>query len=196
MWGSWWLITLCAGREPQVSLAVSAEANELQIADGRLVFPFASGNEFFPIGIPTGNEGEYPLSPEAAIRSVASTRVQLVSRVPELVMPPRFNGFPQAARWRIHFESPVSVKLRSKDLLAQEVYIGRDGLDAANAIREYVPSDEQPPAFTFHFAPPPTFKESRASYHGRLGSGLLQAIVNRQSDSPVNFDLIWAGGAN
>ena len=62
-YGSYWLVTLCAEGTPQVSLAISAQATDLTIANGRIQFPFYYGNEFFSQGIPVGHQGEFPSTP-------------------------------------------------------------------------------------------------------------------------------------
>lgn len=64
--GPWWLVTLCDGGTPNLSVSVSAWATELRLEGGKIAFPPNSGAEFSAIGIPIGHVGEYPSSPERA----------------------------------------------------------------------------------------------------------------------------------
>lgn len=58
--GPYWMVTLCAHGDPQVSLAVSAWATDLKIVNGKIVFPTVSGNEFVAIGIRPNHAGGFP----------------------------------------------------------------------------------------------------------------------------------------
>ena len=123
--GSWWLVTYCDdGQRPTVSVAVSALATELRIANGKLTFPSVSGNEIFALGIPSGHQGEYPISPEAAVQIAADQTGVRVAKVPELVIPLTSDGPPQTARWRIALERSASFARSSDVVSSSEVFLG------------------------------------------------------------------------
>jgi len=192
-YGSWWLVTLCAGSEPQVSLAVSAEATELRIENGHIVFPFISGNEFFAIGIPPGHTGEFPMSPERAVVQLSGNHHALASTVPELRMPlPLKGGPPQASRWRITLDHSVNVVSGNHRLPTEDLFAGRG---SSETILEFIPAEDQPATIEFLYPPQLRPGESEASYQSRLQAETGRAVARRIPDMPVRFDALSNGGA-
>lgn len=104
--GPYWLVTLCAGVEPQVSVAVSALAQGVRIREGRLIFPKDGGGEFFAFGVPRGHGGEFPISPEMAALIAGEETGAKLTGPPRLVLPIHSEGIPQNAKWEIHLDRP------------------------------------------------------------------------------------------
>jgi hypothetical protein len=113
--GSWWLVTMCGkGGVRQVSLAVPAVANDLQIlSDGRLRYPeYSGGNYVLPLGIPK-HVGELPQEPERAVAALAQVAGRQVTGAPRLIAPPMRGAaiyqYPQMARWQVTFSVPATI---------------------------------------------------------------------------------------
>jgi hypothetical protein len=125
--GPWWLVGLCQGQQIAISLAVSALATDLSIVNGKIVFPIVgSGNEFFPMGVPSSWEGPVPKSPEHAVVEVGTTTGVRITKAPELVSPSPTRGSPQSALWGITLESAVVFRglSTSQETSLAEVYQG------------------------------------------------------------------------
>lgn len=102
-----WLVTLCgAGGQPEVSVAVSADAKSLQIVDGH-IRGLESG-EFNALGIPPYVR-EVPPAPEGVAAVVAHATSRHIGAVPELVLPPAPYP-PQLAKWRLVVDQPISAR--------------------------------------------------------------------------------------
>jgi hypothetical protein len=106
--GSWWLVSMCApGEVPTISIAVSALATDVSLEPTQFAVQAGNGT-FVPYGIPVKVVGA-PIPPEMAVQLAAEATGKRVSRVPELVLPP-YPWSPQAARWRIVLDAPVTLR--------------------------------------------------------------------------------------
>ena len=193
-YGPWWLVTLCAGGVPTVSLAVSAWATDLSIVEGKLRFPFFSGNEFFPVGIPVGHVGEFPSAPETAASTVASRSGRRITSVPELIMPYRESGIPQSARWRMSLESPSNaVASGSSDPLMNVRFAGV-ARSRSSDLQVSVAASKQPEGVTLVWGPAPQQGELRASYRGRQRALVKRTTLGRRAGSPIAFENVSNSG--
>ena len=103
--GSWWLVTLCDGKSPEVVVAVSLHDADLSIdARGWVVQPEPSGQNFLSIGIPRG--AVVPIPPEAAVVMAATESRARVASVPEFVMLPK-PAAPWLGAWQMEMEKPL-----------------------------------------------------------------------------------------
>jgi hypothetical protein len=193
--GAWWLITLCAGNTPQVSVAVSALATDLRIENGRIKFPASAGNEFVAVAIPVGHQGEFPSAPEGAAVRAAEFTGRRVTTVPTLIMSAYTEGLPQESRWEINLESSVRIRAASRgNVVTQTLYSGsiaeRDG---KASLVHYVAAAVQPATLSFTYPPATVFGETQESYQARLRNGLLNATATRRSDRPIKFEIVSGG---
>jgi hypothetical protein len=141
IYGPWWLVTLCdPSGTPVLSVAVSGFATELTVKSGHLVFPYHSGSEFFPLGIPS-RLGTLPLSPEKAVETMATSTGRLVSAPPRLIAPLPRDAAPQMARWQIALDRPVQAHaVKSQRVVRrQDYFIGRRWLSEPAAIQAPLP---------------------------------------------------------
>lgn len=134
--GPWWLVSFCAGGEPQMNVAVSAWNTDLKIVDDHLEFPKRAGNHFIPEPIPPNEKfrDSRLLSPSRAQQMARElTGLPPVGR-PELVKRP--NVKPQFAHWRIRLPSPARMKLRSETRTVErsEVFVGSNGPRAPGVV--------------------------------------------------------------
>lgn len=190
--GPWWLITLCEGAIPKVSVAVSAWATELTIENDRIVFPTNFGMEFYGHGIPLGHSGEYPVSPERAAVSTAQQTGRRVSSVPNLIADFRSRGHPGHARWGWQVEGSVAVRtLAGRSVSASEVYAGEAIPVSASPIL-FIPEASQPDTVLIESPPPGIFGESRESYEERVRTQTRIIRVARRSGVAALFDRIVA----
>ncbi len=120
--GPYWLVTLCDGSGPAISLAVSAYATDISLAGGTLHFPQFSGEEFKWVGIPAGSAG-LPLPPEDAVAAEFTQTGRRVAATPELVISGRSS--PQLARWHLRLDSAASVRTGRGIVSAIDVYAAR-----------------------------------------------------------------------
>lgn len=130
--------------EPMLTVAVSAYAIDVGIADGRLVFPASYGGEFSTFGIPPQESYQFPLSPEQAVKMVAEETGARVDSVPALIR----GGHPTSrgsARWRIHLDRDVSVRMRTSGevRVARVLFVGLDDEGPRRNVLS-VPSVRQP----------------------------------------------------
>lgn len=126
--GSWWMVSFCAGAEPQMSVAVSAWNTDLRIEDGALRFPEYSGNHFVPRSIPpeTTYDDIFLIPRGRALQMARQATGKKVAGRPELVMQP--NVMPQFAHWRVTLASPAKFRVEGRGLVErQEVFIGSHG---------------------------------------------------------------------
>ena len=187
--GPWWLLTYCdADGLPSVSVAISAWATELSMLDGILHFPSVSGTEFVAIGIPLGQVGEYPSSPEAAILKATGQTGARVSEVPELITPLPTEGPPQLARWRVTLERPSSVHARSGDRETRELFFGPSAVGEQKTI-ESVASATQPSTFDLPWSPLPAPGERYKDYAARVLNRQIGKVL-RRADAPVQLEPI------
>jgi hypothetical protein len=194
-YGSWWLVTLCeAGGLPAVSVAVSALATELSVVNGNLRFPMMAGNEFFPIGIPAGSVGEFPVSPETATALAAQQTGRRTTLVPELVMPVNTDGPPQAARWRLTLESPANVRTAALGALStRELFVGLRSVTSRGLVH-FVASPAQDAGVKLRWSPGPNPGESVTAYAARMDAELATTAVLRRADTPTRFESALPGG--
>ena len=190
-YSAWWLVTLCAGNDPQVSLAVSALATDLKIEKGKIVFPPIHGSEFFPAGIPVEHEGEFPMSPEAAAVRASKLSGVRVSSVPTLLMPSSAEGSPQEAKWTLALER--SVRMRSASARVVETAtifaaaeIQKRGFAAAY---DYLAAANQPPGETFQIPVMARVGESLEAYEARQrAEPPITGNARRQEGRPLKFE--------
>jgi hypothetical protein len=188
-YGPWYLATFCDGGDvPTVSVAVSAWATDIQVNGARLAFPAQSGNEFFPMGIPSGTIGEFPSSPENAA-TLAAQNGRLVAAVPELVMPINTIGPPQGARWHVTLDGPVSVHAASLGALdVRELFIGPPRVTRAGLAR-FVAQPTQPASVAVPWMVLTQPGEPFAVF--KQGSGQINVgTIPRRADTPVAFDAV------
>lgn len=127
-----WIITFCANGAPELSIAVSTMATDLQRNGNTIAFPKRAGGEFYIKGIPPDWEGGIPvLAPSAIVRAARATGRQ-VTGVPELFAPAS-HLIPQAAQWRVRLAP--SKLLDSADTSEEEVFAGLrlDGVPATGS---------------------------------------------------------------
>ena len=157
LFGPRWLVSLCdRGGEQQVSIAVSALATELNIANGQLIYGGDSqhGAEFEILGIPR-SLGELPISPERAVllaTDVAQPR--RIAKVHQLVVPVPGTGFPQTAHWQLDLESFVPLRVATADAsvtdrVVGQVLVGLKKFRKGNRVR--VAAAAQPSAVDFEW---------------------------------------------
>jgi hypothetical protein len=188
-YGPWWLVTLCEAQRPTVSLAISAWATDLTVSDKAIQFPPISGNEIFPVGIPQGHVGEFPIPPEEAVTIATGQTGQRVAGLPVLVMASRTDGPPQAARWRLPLESSTAVNgLRSGRLLVREVFVGNPDL-TRDAYAVFVAAPNQPTTVDLPWIPLPTPNEKWAYYRDRIVAGTRTTKVARRANMSTKFEL-------
>jgi hypothetical protein len=147
--GPYWIVTICDGQTPAVSLAVSAYATDLTLADGRVGFPKSSGEEFKWMGIPAGSAG-LPFPPEEAVAAMFAQTGRRVAAAPELVIPG--HSMPQLARWHLRLDSTALLRTKDGTVRQQDVYVGmRRAGDTLLA--RLAPT--QPDSVTFEWLSPP-----------------------------------------
>lgn len=119
--GPHWLVPLCSGSAPTVSVAVSA-LSDLTVVGGRIADPITQ--DFFSVGVRLA-DASGAVTPEEAVRLAAEASGKRVSEIPVLVMPPRPYA-PQLAAWQVVLESPVQVRgARSGETRqVRELYVG------------------------------------------------------------------------
>lgn len=105
--GSHWLVTMCDGASPVVSVAVSVFATGVQVRD-RTIVKDGDPNDFFSVGIRVG-VASVPMTPESAVSLAYAKTGARVNAVPELIMPPTPYA-PQIAYWRVPLERAVDVR--------------------------------------------------------------------------------------
>lgn len=124
--GSKWLVTMCSGAEPQLSVSVAAGAVDLRIRGNIIQFPSDVGNELYMKGIPNGWEGALIVGPETALKLAAEATGRRPDAVPELVAADP-HWIPQAAQWRIRLSDVPIASGRSSirsSSTAREVLVG------------------------------------------------------------------------
>ena len=148
--GPYWMVTLCDGQAPAVSLAVSAYATELTLANGEVRFPIPSiGEDFKWMGIPVGSPG-LPLPPEEAVATMFAQISRRVAAAPVLVIPG--NSIPQLARWHLRLDSTASFRTKNGIVREQDVYVGK--LRAGDTVLARL-APAQPDSITFQWLSPP-----------------------------------------
>jgi len=189
--GAWWMVTLCAGSEPQVSVAISALATDMKIETGAIRFPAFHGNEFVAVGIPVGHSGEFPLSPEVAVVRAAKLTGLRVKSVPELIMPAITEGAPQEAKWQMVLEAPAQLRTSKRgnvetDRVFSAVVVQRNGTPTS---ADYVANAEQPAGLEFQVPPILNLGESETSFEARYKAGIQTRFARRNPDRPIKFDI-------
>jgi len=193
--GPWWFVTLCERNTPALSIAVSAWATELKLSKGTIEFPRVAGNEFFPLGIPSGHLGEFPSAPEGAVTFAARNTGRRAVSVPELVMGVQRDGPPQGARWRIPLEGNAIVHSVRGDLTTNEVFVGSP-LPTKPGSAAFAPATAQPDGVQFYWTPTPNDGETVAAYVARAHTRVRIATARRRADTPIRFELASGLGGN
>ena len=149
--GPWWLIVLCGGGEPQLSVAVSAWNTDLEIVQDRLEFPRESGNHFIPRAIPVEltRKDIFLLSPERAAQMVRDIAGKEPAPSPDLVLVPFV--MPQYARWRFSMPTPTKVRSVATNAIkeATEFYVGSHQQTADGVVG--IASSSQRETYDFHY---------------------------------------------
>ena len=149
--GSYWLVTLCAGPEPQVSLAVSAKAG-MTLVNGNIRFGDDAGGEFFAYGIPKGHVGEFPLSPEAAAATIARKMGAQIVTTPRLILPMHADGFPQNAKWEVELNRDVVLDSGpTGNRATRRLAIGAILSKGKTEFATYAASEEQPTKVVYRY---------------------------------------------
>jgi hypothetical protein len=141
--GPKWIVALCAGKEPQLSVSVAARAVELRVHETYIDFPPASGSEFFAVGVSSSWEGALAISAESAAIMVARRCGVRVLEAPRLVgVDPGW--IPQAAQWMIRLETPVRIAGTSEEVSTVFVGLRLDGKAAVgvDAVIPQVPDSD------------------------------------------------------
>lgn len=192
LYGPWWLVTLCGGGErPQVSVAVSAYATELKIANGRLQYPAVSGHELRVLGIPSALSTGLPATPERAVEVAARASGARIAGVPQLVAAPP-TEYPQAARWSLRLERNVTLNAREPKGTAittrhvNDVFVGTSLFSAPN--QPQIAHADQPGSLQISFRAPAIgmTREQIAALPTKT------AVAVRRPDFPVRYMI--AGG--
>jgi hypothetical protein len=125
-YGPKWIVTMCAGDEPQLSVSVASLAADLRLKGNAVLFPANPGNEFYMKGIPPDWEGGLAVGPESALKLAAEATGARAAAMPELIAPnPRW--IPQMAQWRVRLSStPTAPGSARPDQIANvgEVFVG------------------------------------------------------------------------
>jgi hypothetical protein len=191
-YSSWWLVSLCGpSNTPTVSVAVSVYATGLRIVDGRLVFPFAQGNEFVMLGIPR-RLAELPVSPEDAVAGVATTSSALVTAVPVLEAPLPTEGMPQMARWHVVLDHPSSLRAVKGSTLHRraDYFFGRTYF--ADSATTQAPVLIQPQTVTVRWRPVPPEGSRRPAQP----PALLSVELGVKPGRAVAFEPVTAAGGH
>lgn len=123
--GSYWLVALCEGPRPKVSLAIAATAVGLTIEDGLIHFPPRPGNEFIPAGVPQHWNGATAETPEGAVAKAFPHTRKRIAGVPQLLAPNPAEGLPQSAYWQITLEDTTTLTGKSgRRANTQVIYVG------------------------------------------------------------------------
>lgn len=184
--GSWWLITFCdAGSVPSVSIAVSALATELTVTDGRIRFPFLSGNEFVPMGVPVGHQGEFPMSPESAVALIHGATGRRAAGAPELIAMTADAGTPHAARWRIPLDTAAAVVTGTEKREVRAIFVGvLPGKRAVTSFFVPVPGGAE---HEVSWNPPPAPGEHISQYESRISADHRTTTVRSLPGYPTRF---------
>lgn len=173
-YGPWWLVTLCQGGDPAVSVATSAYNTHLTITDGKLRYPAVSGNEFWIIGIPH-SLGHLPLSPEEAVRFASTATGVAIAQVPRLLAPLPRDGMPHMSRWQLTLERPVTargVSSRSAQVNTSVFVRRRTVRDSVTA---EIPASDGPETFNIRWTKPPTIGSKLSAWDRQEGSVIVRA---------------------
>jgi hypothetical protein len=137
-WGSNYVIPLNADGQQVAALSIAAHAVDLREQDGRVNVPTDGGNEFRVQGVPFELIEGLPVTPEYAVKFVATSFGTRVAAVPWLAKAD-VRWVPLAARWCVTLERPVAAMRRSDGSAIEvlEVYVGH-----YPALGEATPSDE------------------------------------------------------
>lgn len=150
--GPRWLVSLCApDGTSQVNVAVSAHNTHLTVVKGEIRWPVAKegdvfGGEFFSMGVPLAAR-ELPVTPERAVEIAAALTGRRVTELPELIVPAHESGPPQAARWRLTLDLPVTIGAREITIPfdVKVVYVGLTSyVDKAAEMMVPLSEEEQP----------------------------------------------------
>jgi len=143
--GAFFVARALYGNTPAVSVAVSVHASDLDVEDGILVFPAASGNEFASTGMPVQTGHAYPTSPERATEFAARLTGARVAELPRLILPERRDGY-EFARWQLVFDRQVTVVdvETGKPYASDTLFIGVTCSPACVSLALFVATPEQP----------------------------------------------------
>lgn len=125
-WGPHYIVPLYSEGVQAIALAVAAYATDLSLDDkGYVVLPTHAGNEFISSGVPWNLSVTVPLWPEQAAKRAAEATGARVTKVPRLIQPGQ-RWFPQASRWELVLDRPVTVKSRETGARrsTRTVYLG------------------------------------------------------------------------
>lgn len=190
--GPWWILTLCDGGAPSLSVAVSAWATELTIEQGRILFPTNGGAEFWGAGIPVGHVGEFPLSPERAAYSTSAQTGRRVTSIPYLVAGFNSLGNPHYARWQWRLDEVVSVDTdNTRGKVTRELLVGRSQA-VGRPETMFTAATVQLDTITLTSPPPLIFGESRESYEERVRTQTRKITVLRRPEIPVLLNVVTA----
>lgn len=175
--GPWWVVTFCASA-PQMTVAVSAWANDIRGSGNNLEFPRVAGNYFRPRSVPLSPEANrlFMIPMDFAILEIGR---RLGARIASAELVAAADVFPQYARWRVVLDHAVSVR-RPDDSIAQTnvLYFGYDpDQDGASAIM--IAAKEQRPPPIHYYQAQNHLGSPRASTVGRRLRPAYAAQVER-----------------
>jgi hypothetical protein len=143
--GPYFMVRMQDGDEPVLTVAVSAHATDVQIVDGRLVFPSVFGNEFAVAGNPIGSGFANPISPEAATMVAGDATGAKITKVPELRRPDwLFSVF--YSRWMITLDRPIRFRHLGSGQIEEtsQVFVGISDSSSVGPITLLLPRAIQP----------------------------------------------------
>ena len=185
--GAYWLVTLCAGPEPQVSLAVSALRAGAMLRNGKIFFGDDAGGEFFAYGIPQGHRGEFPLSPEVAAAIAAERTGARVSSTPRLILPMHEDGLPQNAKWSMGLDRPARLRLYGgADVQTNLVAVGADLSErGTEKLVTFVPSSTNPATSVYEYMPRPVGQLHSAT--ARTDTNPVEKLARIKPSLPAKY---------
>lgn len=187
--GPQWLVSLCDGGGPALSVAVAALATDVRLERGRLLLPASSGGEFSPTGIPAGRSEEL-LPPEWIVVEVAARTGQRASAVPELFATPFRRGRPQNSTWRVRLEQPTELRTAAATTVITSTVYMRPLLTRASGFALLVANDAQRQFEEINFPPMARIGEPLEAWKARVKDPWTTVRVERRSDVPLNFTSI------
>lgn len=164
-YGPYYLVYLVdAAGTPVLTVSVAGHT-EASVANGRLTFPQAYGNDFVAHGIRPGEGFSMPPLPEQAVRIASAAAGARAVSAPTLVLGSR-EYHPVHARWKVTLDRAVEARAgdRGEVRRTNVVYVGLRG-------QLFVPALDQPAHEAMSQGP---------------GRGPLQ--VGRQPDRPTVFE--------
>ena len=173
--GSYYLMTLDRGGDPQVRLAVSAQLTDYMIDSGYVIDPPRPGQDFLPDGLRADHSIGFLFSPEQAVALVARATGAKVRQVPRFVLRGATDYTPNLALWRLALDRSVTVRRAdgSQDSIST-VYMSPN-----QNPRWYVAARNQPTSVTL---------ECERVDQNLVNTGFTSVTVPVINGQPINFE--------